>query len=341
MNPRLLPLLCCPVTRSPLRVEDAKLTPQGDMTEGWLVAEANPLNRYRVERGIPRFAPQSGEANASTVESFGDQWNYFNFDQFSSHFRLALVHTFGDLAHLRGKVVVDAGAGAGMQSRWLAEAGATHVIALELSHAVDGVIAANLKGIRNVDVIQCSIDAIPLRDGAISGGIVMCHNVIQHTPSVPKTLGELWRIAGKGTDVAFNCYTRDVSTPLKRIRYWLYSHVRQMVADLPFAGRLAYARAMAVLRFVPLLGYLLEKADLMRRGRVFEPTFMARLKMQYRAGLLNTFDYFGAHAYQHHHTLGELRAMADALTPSPQIVNADDFFRPHQPVGIMLRLLRR
>jgi ubiquinone/menaquinone biosynthesis C-methylase UbiE/uncharacterized protein YbaR (Trm112 family) len=340
MNPRLLPLLCCPTTRSPLQLEEARLTPDGDITDGWLIAQANPLYRYQVVRGVPRFAPQSGAANSASVESFGDQWNYFNYDDFASHFRHALENTFGDISIFRGKVVVDAGAGAGMQSRWLAEAGAAHVIALELSHAVDGIIAANLRGVKNVDVIQCSIDSIPLRNASVLGGIVMCHNVIQHTPSVQDTLTDLWRIAGAGTEVTFNCYTRDDSTPLKRARFWIYQHVRQVVAGLPFAGRLAYAHLMAALRFVPVLGWVLEKADLMRRGMVFAPTFWSRVKASYSVAVLNTFDYFGAHAYQHHHSFDEIKVMVAALAPPAETINGGVYYQPHQPVGIMLRLLK-
>lgn len=34
---------------------------------------------------------------------------------------------------------------------------------MDLSHSVDDVVQRNLAGLKNVDVIQCSIDAPPLR----------------------------------------------------------------------------------------------------------------------------------------------------------------------------------
>ena len=70
------------------------------------------------------------------------------------------------------------------QTRWILESGAKHVIMMDLSHSVDDVVQRNLKptGFTNYDVIQCSIDAPPIKDRSIHG-MVICHNVIQHTLS--------------------------------------------------------------------------------------------------------------------------------------------------------------
>lgn len=76
--------------------------------------------------------------------------------------------------------------GRGAQSKLFAEYGARHIIMMDLSHSVDDGVHRNLVGLKSVDVIQCSIDAPPLLDQPIDG-IVYCHNVIQHTPSVEKT----------------------------------------------------------------------------------------------------------------------------------------------------------
>lgn len=76
---------------------------------------------------------------------------------------------------------------------------------LDLSHSVDDVVKRNLAGVKNVDIIQCSIDAPPLRDESIEG-IVYCHNVIQHTPSVEKTAHALYSLVAPGGEFVFNCY---------------------------------------------------------------------------------------------------------------------------------------
>lgn len=341
MTPALLPLLMCPATQAPLRLIEAELEPDGTITSGWLVSTAAPTRRYPVIKGIPRFVSNTAADAAAlhSVSSFGDQWNFFDYHRFRENFENQTIgNTYGTLTAFVGRTVVDAGAGSGMQTRWLATAGAAHVIALELSHAVDGAVAENLKGLRNVDLIQCSIDAIPLRDACIPH-MVLCMGAIQHTPSVPKTLAELWRITAPGAELAFDTYLRNDATAFHRASFKLYRAVREVVASLPFTFRLAYASTMSALRFVPLLGWMLEKADLMRLGEV--PPFFTgreRLKQRYRQGVIATFTHFNAHTFQHHCTFAEIQGMVASLRPQAIRLNAERFFTRHQPPGILLRL---
>ncbi|NBX86450.1 MAG: methyltransferase domain-containing protein [Proteobacteria bacterium] len=349
MTPFLLPLLMCPVTRAPLKLVDAEMAPDGTITSGMLVSTKDPKRRYPVVRGVPRFVPPPEVENHAAVEAFGDQWNFFNYDRFKEHFlEFGMNPTFGGIAWMKDKLVLDTGSGSGMQIKWMVEAGAKHVIGLELSQSVDGVMADNLREVKNVDIIQCSIDQIPLRDEAIgaelapAGGLVMCHNAIQHTPNVQRTLTELWRVTGAGSELAFNCYTRNDSTHITRWRHRIYSTLRVFISSLPFSFRLGYAHLMSALRFVPFLGWFLEKADWMRRGDV--PTSIAgreRWRQLYRVGVLHTFNYFGSHQYQHHHSFPELQSMVEKLEPKPEMLNAEKFFTPHHATGMMLRLLRR
>src|SRR5258705_7057416 len=204
MTPGLLDYLCDPIDKSALDLCDAQIGGDGRIVSGQLVSRSG--RSYPIRNGIPRFANIDEQAH---VTSFGDEWNYFNFDDFRVNWtQHSVKNTFGSLAEFRSKVVVDAGAGSGIQSRWICEAGAKHVISLELSHSVDDVVARNLAGISNVDVVQCSIDQPPLRDGSIDG-IVLCHNVIQHTRSVERTALALWRLVGSSGEFAFNCYPKN------------------------------------------------------------------------------------------------------------------------------------
>ena len=93
-----------------------------------------------------------------------------------------------------------------MQTLWILESGAKHVIMIELSHSVDNVIQRNLtnSGYVNYDVIQCSIDQPLLKPNSIEG-FVICHNVIHHTPSVEKTAKALFEIIKQGSKFVFNC----------------------------------------------------------------------------------------------------------------------------------------
>ena len=343
MTPALLPLLVCPVTRAPLKLVGAKTDASGNIVSGTLVSIKDKRRSYPIKGGIPRFVPQSGDATADTVRSFGDQWNHFNYDRFHHTWKtLNIGQTFGSTAHLKGKTVVDAGAGSGMMSRWMREAGARHVIALELSHTVDGVMRRNHKGLTGIDVIQCSIDTIPLRDGAIAGanGLVLCTNVIQHTPSVTRTATELWRVTGKGAEFAFNVYNRNDSTLLHRARNSIYRTVRGVVSRWPFWARMAHAQVIGALSMIPGVGTLLEKLDLMRQGPVTPGGgWFTQFRRRHHAAVLNTFDYFGAHAYQHHLSFPEVQKLADALQPDrKKQANRKTYFTPPHPPGLMLRL---
>ncbi len=225
-----------------------------------------------------------------------------------------------------------------MQTRWIIEAGARHVICLELSQSVDGVMRRNLNGVDNVDVIQCNIDQPPIKDGAIDG-IVMCHNVIQHTRSVEETAHVLWRLIGREGEFVFNCYSRNDRGLIRKLRLGLYSLLRACLSRRSFAFRLGYARAMSCLRFVPVLGVLLEKSMLMVRGDIAEGP--QRIRRLYMAGVLNTFDCYGAHAYQHLKSDAEIRALVAELQPNPaKILNMERYFLRPQPIGIALRLMK-
>lgn len=339
----LLQLLCDPVTKEPLRLVDETLDSTGDIVEGTL---KSPSGRsYPIRGGIPRFV-FDGEFRG-TVASFGDEWNHFNFTDFKSHWLAHTVHnTFGSTEAFESKVIVDAGGGSGAQTLWMLEAGARHVIMLELSDSVDDVVQRNLRSsrFRNYDVIQCSIDAPPLKARSIEG-IVYCHNVIQHTRSVHQTARMLFDLVAPGGEFVFNCYSLNDETLLRWVRFHLlYMPLRRILSRNSFNTVLAYSRAMGTLRQLPMLGALLEKAGLCVQGDVLrsaEDTPAAYRRQRIRATVLNTFDYFGAHRYQHHISDDGLRALVATLQPdSSRVGNMLAYFRRPPPIGCALRVFR-
>ncbi len=332
MNPSLLKYLCDPIDKSALALVNPQYAQDGAVASGQLASASG--RTYPIRNGIPRFV-EGGSADS--VESFGDEWNHFNFDEFRVNWAdLSMKHTFGGIDIFRGKIVVDAGAGSGIQSRWISEAGAERVISLELSHSVDDVMRRNLKGVDNVDIVQCSIDSLPIRDSAIDG-IVICHNVIQHTQSVEATAHALWRIVGNGGEFVFNCYPKNDKGVLRKLRMKLYSSLRSFMIRRSFIFRLTYARAMAALRIIPLLGWILEKSMLVIRGPV--PAGPNYLRRAFRSAALNTFDCYGSHSYQHLKTDDEIRTLVTALQPdASKVENMDRYFLRPPPVGIALRL---
>jgi uncharacterized protein YbaR (Trm112 family) len=329
MRRDLLAILCDPEDQSELELVTSDV---GDeVMQGVLISGSGRI--YPILDGLPRFVSVT-----SDVHSFGDEWNYFNYDLFKANWSEHVVsNTFGSAEVFRNQTVVDCGAGSGMQARWMAEAGAGRVIALEMSHSVDGVMKRNLAGVPNVDVIQCSITKPPIRRGSIEG-IVICHNVLQHTRSVEETATGLWAMLHSG-EFVFNCYLR-----YPGVFWWLrwvlvYRPLRAVLSRCPFWAILSYAKVMAILRFIPLLGGLLEKAQLVLRGEV--PPGPRKLSRMYRAAVLNTFDWYGSHSFQHQKTPDELRALVSALQPdSSKVHNLERYLRRPLPPGLAIRLIK-
>lgn len=339
MNLSLLDHLADPETGQPLTLTDARLDDKGRAISGTLLSGSG--KRYPIVNGIPRFVEET--AARASVDSFGDQWNHFNFDDFHEAWKGHTVkNTFGSTDAFRDRLVVDAGGGSGAQALWMLQSGARHVIMLELSHSVDDVVMRNLgpSGYTNWDVVQCSIDRPPLRPQSVDG-IVICHNVIQHTPSVERTARALFATVAPGGEFVFNCYPKNDAGLIRWIRFHLvYSPLRAVLSRCPFWVILAYARCMAVLRLVPGLGTLLEKMAFCVRGDVqFVPG--GRLRRAYRATVLNTFDCYGSHGYQHHKTDAEILALVGELQPDrSKVLNVEPYFQRPAPIGCALRVLR-
>jgi ubiquinone/menaquinone biosynthesis C-methylase UbiE len=343
MTPYLLSYLFDPISKEPLTLENAVYDSNGHIISGNLKSSNGAI--YPVINGIPRFIEHS--ELSKTVESFGDEWNFFNFIDFKINWLSHTVkNTFGSTAVFKDKIVVDAGGGSGAQTLWILESGAKHVIMMDLSHSVDDVVQRNLKpsGFLNYDVIQCSIDAPPIRPQSVNG-IVICHNVIQHTPSVEETAKSLFQIVAPGGEFVFNCYPMNDEGIIRWVRFhWIYSPLRALLSSLPFWAILAYARLLGIIRLIPILGWITEKVGICVQGDVpviEGESLFKRLERRYKATVLNTFDGFGSHEYQHHKTNQEILDLVSLLQPnSEKILNTDKYFIRPQPIGCALRVYR-
>jgi uncharacterized protein YbaR (Trm112 family)/ubiquinone/menaquinone biosynthesis C-methylase UbiE len=340
MTPNLLNFLCEPVTKAPLKLVDAVTSEDGNIQSGFLVTASG--ERYPIINGIPRFVDYVPTA---TVESFGDEWNHFNFTDFKINWlKHTVANTFGGTAVFKDKLIVDAGGGSGAQSKWFAEYGARHVIMMELSQSVDDVVQRNHAGLKNIDVIQCSIDAPPLRDQSIDG-IVYCHNVIQHTPSVEKTAHALYALTAPSGEFVFNCYPLNDHGLLRWVRHHLiYQSLRALLSRMPFSLILAYSRLMACLRLIPGFGVFLEKSYFCVTGdvpRLANESAWAYAKRRFKNTALNTFDCYGSHSFQHFKTDDQIRDLVKAMQPdSSKVVNMYKYFQRPTPIGCALRIFR-
>lgn len=177
MTQRLLQILACPSCKGQL---DLVVTEErgNEIEEGSLNCAAC-RKTFPVVRGIPRFVSSENYA-----ASFGRQWNKFARLQLDSQNGTRYSRTrFYSITEwepsaLKGKMVLDAGCGAGRFSEVILEDGA-EVVAVDLSNAVDAC-RQNLSSHSRLHVVQASIYELPFRDGTFD--YVYCIGVIQHTP---------------------------------------------------------------------------------------------------------------------------------------------------------------
>lgn len=340
MTPNLLRYLCEPITKAPLQLVNAVTSEDGTIHSGALLTSSG--TSYPIINGIPRFVDY---VPTGTVKSFGDEWNYFNFTDFKINWlNHTVANTFGGTDVFQDKLIVDGGGGSGAQTKWFAEFGARHVIMMELSHSVDDVVKLNLLGLKNVDVIQCSIDAPPLRDKSIDG-IVYCHNVIQHTPSVEKTAHALFALTAQGGEFVFNCYPLNDQGLARWVRWHLiYKPLRAVLSRMPFGVTMTYSYLLALLRFLPVLGFLLEKSYFCIMGNVpkdAKESAWSFAKRRFKNTALNTFDCFGSHSFQHSKTDDEIRSLVKAMQPeSSKVANMEKYFQRPTPIGCAIRVFR-
>jgi SAM-dependent methyltransferase len=185
--------LACPKTHASLaRDGDGLVAPSG--------------TRYPIVRGIPRFVPSD-----AYVGSFSFEWNTHDRTQLDCHtgstsseeiFRLK---TGFEPRDLRGKLVLDAGVGAGrftdVMSRWGAE-----VIGIDLSYAVEAS-AVNFADRPNVLVAQADIGAPPFRPATFDA--IVSIGVLHHTPDTRRYFEALLPFLKPGGTVAIWVYPKE------------------------------------------------------------------------------------------------------------------------------------
>lgn len=262
---------------------------------------------YPVINGIPRLTPElahkfsewvnmvgleppkiSGNIQAlSTVHSFGFQWSWDYDPRTRRDLEWRAAGRFG--IHPRaysGKLLLDAGCGAGGQSRFFLDNDA-RVVSVDLSDAIE-VAARSLQGEKEWVGVQADIMTLPFEDGTFD--FIYCEGVIQHTADSRKTVEDLTRVLHAGGEVLATHY------PLPRkwhqkMRHWIYERRRKRLSRMDPYHLLAWTGLLSLTAQVPLLGFLMRKA-----GLVVYNSLMPDLKGIWSC----TYDMFGSHAHQRH-----------------------------------------
>lgn len=168
---------------------------------------------YPVVNGIPRFLKEK----QNYASNFGIQWNRYRTTQLDSVAGLNISNerfyknTKWTPEELNGKVVLEAGSGAGRFTEILLKAGA-QVVSFDYSLAVQANLANNgMKG--DLFIFQGDIYDIPFPDNYFD--YVFCYGVIQHTPDPDKTYQCLFSKVKPGGKISIDSYKK-VQMP----RFW-------------------------------------------------------------------------------------------------------------------------
>jgi SAM-dependent methyltransferase len=191
----------------------APLAFRADDAEG---AYAAARRSWPVVRGIPRFCPDEAYAG-----SFGFEWTI--------HARTQLDPARGDRMSedafvaktgftpdaLAGRLVLDAGVGAGRYAEVASRWGAT-VAGVDLSRAVESA-AANLAGRRNVWIAQADIGRLPFAPASFDA--IFSIGVLHHTPDARASFARLAALLKPGGTIAVWVYPP--SPHYRQRRHWV------------------------------------------------------------------------------------------------------------------------
>jgi len=245
-----------------------------------------------------------GRQAQATVESFGFQWSWNANPRTEQDLRHRVAEKFG--AHpddFAGHTVLDAGAGAGDQSRYMLEHGAS-VLSVDLSGAID-VVSRKLRMHQNWFGVQGDIAHLPVADEQFD--IVYCEGVIQHTADSFATVAELKRVLKVGGRINATHYVHlPPRTFTERVRRTfslkLYGFFRRRFASMDPYKLLSITGVLAALNNVPLMGAILRRLSL---------SLVNPLMPEFRSTWTNTYDFWGSHEHQRFVTPDEFWAYFD------------------------------
>ena len=223
MKRRLLEDLLCPLSSEPLQLANGDA--DGDVENAELLC-AGCGRRWEVLHGVPRLVPPDlVEQQRRTAAAFAFEWQHFSemHPEYEAQF-LDWLHPIGQ-DFFRGKRVLDAGCGTGRHAYYAAQYGASEVVGLDLSEAVETARRV-LSEFENAEVVQGDLLRPPLRIAAEGGGFDLVYSigVLHHLPDPYDGFRSLLRFVRPGGTIAVwvygyenNGFVRNVVEPLRSV----------------------------------------------------------------------------------------------------------------------------
>lgn len=324
MRESLLQMLDCPKCRAGRGLLLAATESHGDdVIRGQLTCPACG-RQYLVSNGIPRFV----EPSEDYCKNFGFQWQRWKEIQID---RLAHHHHSEnrffdevpwDREWMRGRLILDAGCGAGRFADVAAMYGA-QVVACDLSNAIDACREVTSAHGPTVHHVQASIYELPFRRRVFDAAY--CFGVIQHTPDPVRTMEAVPAYLKAGGQLAYDFYQR-TSWERPYVPRWMF---RRFTPSWPEERTLLLAQALTA-AFFPV-GMAMNRLPPLR---AFFPALPIAfidhpdlsLKQNYTWALLDTFDWYSP-AYEQRQDYREVakllsRAGMQDIVARPGVVTA-------------------
>ena len=223
MRPQHLSLLRCPKTGAALELVDAVMD-NDRVRSGRLVPAGSAEAGYPIVDFIPRFVSSENYAR-----NFGFEWNQHaqtQYDSVSGH-SLSEDRLFRFSSwprQMAGKLILEAGSGAGRFTEALLATGAA-VVSFDYSDAVE----ANYKSHGhdpNLLLVQADIYAMPFAPDTFDRAL--CFGVLQHCPDPRKAFHSLVPVLKPGGHLATDIYLKSFTHWLINTRYWVRPLTRTM-----------------------------------------------------------------------------------------------------------------
>ena len=167
----------CPYTEEKLILENGKYRSTSNRV-------------FEIKNGIPRFCDQKNYS-----DNFGMQWNLFDKTQLDSYSNSKLSHnrfwaeTSWDPIDLNGLKVLEVGSGAGRFTEVFLKSTKCELYSIDFSNAVEANLRNNYEFKSRLLLSQASIYQMPFKSNSFDK--IFCFGVLQHTPSVEKSISAL------------------------------------------------------------------------------------------------------------------------------------------------------
>jgi len=280
---------------------------------------------YPIVNNIPRFVTKEGY-----TENFGFQWNRFSKTQLDSFSKTSITCTRlerclnGHLDKIAGKLVLEAGSGAGRFTEILIKKEAV-VHSFDLSNAVEANYSNNGSS-DSLSLAQADIRRLPYKKEIYD--CVICLGVVQHTPNPKESICKLYEMLKPGGILVFDHYLfklRNVLPPPIGVASIVY---RRLVLLLPQRHRFAAVSAIVTF-FFPIHWFLRNTHYLPKILRRISPVIFyfgalnLKSKEQYFDwALLDTYDCL-TDFYKHHRSLNQIKKYLVDLGAENIIVRKD------------------